>query len=139
MKVPLNTIQHPDEFPIEFHPNKNTLSKTYSEQTLQLLCHSPQAYPQGTVMDISVPTIGAHAQVTGIVDQCVRDEDHNHYALCLHFPSHDAQMRIRMLEQLCYIQRYRQHILDSEGRELDEQGAALEWIKHYAHLFPCIT
>lgn len=134
-----NVIQHPDEFPIEFHPNHRDPIPTCDKQGLQLLCRSQQAYQQGLVLDISVPSISQQAPVTSIVERCIRDEANRRYELSLCFPCSDTQMRIRMLEQLCYIQRYRQHILVNEERQLDEQDAALEWIKHYAHLFPAIT
>ncbi len=42
----------------------------------------------------------------------------------------------RMLAQIALIERYRVDILRREGRRLDSDGAALEWISRYAERFP---
>jgi len=43
-----------------------------------------------------------------------------------------------MVEQLCYIERYRREVREKEGRELDSSSAAAEWIAKYAANFPRI-
>ncbi len=43
---------------------------------------------------------------------------------------------IRMIEQLCYIECYKKKVLDNEGRELDSDEAAKEWIEKFATEFP---
>jgi hypothetical protein len=44
--------------------------------------------------------------------------------------------KARMVEQVCTIEKYRQDVLENEGRELDSQEAAAEWITRYAGRFP---
>ena len=42
----------------------------------------------------------------------------------------------RMLAQVTLIERYRASVLRREGRRLDSDSAALEWIARYAEHFP---
>lgn len=41
-----------------------------------------------------------------------------------------------MVEQVCYIENYRQEVLRKEGRQLDGEAAAREWIDRFAASFP---
>ncbi len=43
---------------------------------------------------------------------------------------------MRMVEQVCHIERYRADVLEREGRALTGEQAAEEWIKRYAEDFP---
>jgi hypothetical protein len=43
---------------------------------------------------------------------------------------------VRMVEQLCYIEQYRQQVRHTEGRELTSEQAASEWISRFATDFP---
>lgn len=52
------------------------------------------------------------------------------------FTGEDEANRVRMVEQICQIESYRQRILETEGRRLSNQEAALEWIKKHAARFP---
>jgi len=47
--------------------------------------------------------------------------------------------RMRMMEQLCHIENYRQQVLDTEGRALNPEQAASEWIDHHAAAFPALS
>jgi hypothetical protein len=42
----------------------------------------------------------------------------------------------RMVAQVQHIKHYRQEVLRVEGRVLDDDSAALEWIERYAATFP---
>ena len=44
----------------------------------------------------------------------------------------------RMVEQVQQIRHYRQEVLRVEGRMLDDDSAAREWIARYAATFPPI-
>jgi hypothetical protein len=43
---------------------------------------------------------------------------------------------MRMLEQVCHIESYRKQVRVNEGRELNDEEAALEWISRNAAGFP---
>lgn len=44
--------------------------------------------------------------------------------------------RIRMVEQVCHIEQYKEDVKAREGRCLTGTQAALEWIQRYASKFP---
>ena len=48
----------------------------------------------------------------------------------------ETAFAVRMIEQVCHIEQYRQQVSKKEGRELSRDGAALEWITQHAALFP---
>lgn len=126
-------IRHPDEFPIELDiKESNSLSTT--PPSLELVCHSDKAFHSGEGITLKIPSIAAQLEVNGTIQSC--NNASNGYELGIAFGDNCALMRIRMLEQLCYIQRYRNHVLTVEGRDISDQDAALEWINKYAHLFP---
>ena len=129
-----NYIHHPDEFPIKLTPRECENLLSNSNPALKLVCHSNTQFLSGDVIGIEVPSVGPDLEVTGVIDWCSTSD--KGYELGITFANQDALMRIRMLEQLCYIQRYRKHVLSIEGRDLSEQDAALEWIDKYANLFP---
>ena len=41
-----------------------------------------------------------------------------------------------MVEQICHIEHYKSEVLAREGRHLDGEQAAREWIQKFAHGFP---
>jgi hypothetical protein len=43
---------------------------------------------------------------------------------------------VRMIEQLCYIDHYKQSVELNEGRTLTGEEAAMEWIEKFAGKFP---
>ncbi len=126
-------IHHPEEFPIELDSYPPEASQS-TASSLQLMCSSNTPYHFGDKVRIKIPDIAEHLEVYGVVNSCISAAQG--YDISISFCDDDARMRIRMLEQLCYIQRYRRHILQSEGRSLNDQDAALEWIGRYADLFP---
>jgi hypothetical protein len=52
--------------------------------------------------------------------------------------SKDA-FRIRMVEQICHIEHYKNEIREKEGRLLNGREAALEWINKYAGSFEVLA
>lgn len=126
-------IRHPDEFPIELNIQESQPTPFHSAY-FQLVCRSSQPFHYGDSIAIKIPSVATHMEVKGTIESCKNSD--NGYEIGIGFNNEDALMRIRMLEQLCYIQRYRAFVQSTEGRALSEQDAAIEWIGKYAHLFP---
>ncbi len=61
---------------------------------------------------------------------------HACYELGIQFLAREDLFAARMVEQLCYIERYRREVLNTEGRELSSADAAREWIARFAEDFP---
>lgn len=54
------------------------------------------------------------------------------YEVGIQFIDHDEEFKMRMVEQVCQIEDYKQRMLIEEGRDLDTETAAKEWIDKYA-------
>ncbi|MGB0204770.1 MAG: hypothetical protein ACPF9K_06950 [Neptuniibacter sp.] len=127
-------IHHPEEFSIQLNTQKTPPLFSDKPLDLKLICHSSTAFSTGESVAINLPSVSLDQEVTGIVDSCTSTQQG--FELGIKFPNPDELMRIRMLEQLCFIKRYRDHVLHTEGRDISDQDAALEWIAKYARLFP---
>lgn len=73
-------------------------------------------------------------EIEGEVVWCHPQQDHYLIGVCFH-TDQDAYS-VRMVEQLCRIEEYREKIRRTEGRELDPDQAAREWIEQHAADFP---
>lgn len=127
-------ILHPNEIPIVLQPMSPPSLPEPGPSNLKLLCHSQEPYAVGSNVGISIPLIEPGSEVIGQVSGCHADQDG--YEITVTFTQRESVMHIRMLEQLCYIHRYREAVRQSEGRHLNEHDAALEWVAKYAALFP---
>lgn len=55
------------------------------------------------------------------------------------FESYHEAFRLRMIEQICHIETYREELYQQQGRRLCYENAAQEWIERYADTFPTLT
>ena len=70
----------------------------------------------------------------GIVVWC--SKRNNLYVVGVKFMDSQTAFRVRMVEQICYIEGYRKKVFEAEGRQLSYEEAAIEWITKYAKSFP---
>jgi hypothetical protein len=63
-------------------------------------------------------------------------QENGAYVMGAAFIQQNDLFRARMVEQVCYIEHYRNEMRRSEGRDLTSEEAALEWIDLYAADFP---
>ncbi|MGH1430710.1 MAG: PilZ domain-containing protein [Neptuniibacter sp.] len=127
-------IHHPEEFSIELQQKKTPYPISDKFLNLKLVCHSSTPFSSGESVAIHLPTVSNNEEVMGVVEWC--NSAQRGFELGIKFSDPNELMRLRMLEQICFIKRYRNHVLHIEGRDLSDQDAALEWIAKYARLFP---
>lgn len=60
------------------------------------------------------------------------------YEIGIEFEKSRDVFRLRMIEQICHIEHYRNEVERLEGRQLSAQEAAGEWISKYAGDFPAL-
>ncbi len=130
-------IRHPSDVPIRY--SLTDLAKQEAEQLKDIseggLCFSAQAALQpGAKVQIEIPIEDPPFAAEGTVIWCDKLDDH--YEIGVQFADDNEQFKLRMVEQLCYIERYKKDILINEGRELTGEEAALEWIAKHADEFP---
>jgi hypothetical protein len=73
-------------------------------------------------------------QADGVVVWCHASD--GAFEVGVRFEGAETDYSVRMVEQVCQIEHYRQEVLKAEGRELTSEQAALEWIQKSAARFP---
>ena len=130
-------IRHPADIPIEFQqdgpaPSHSETLTNISEGGLAF--HSHNALAVGAVIMIRIALYQPAYQARARVAWC-RPTD-NGFDIGAELLDPDDVFRARMVEQLCYIEHYKQLVLRTQGRQLSGQDAALEWIGKFAARFP---
>ena len=90
----------------------------------------------GEVLQLRIPTVDPPFEAQGRVTWC-RPEAGN-FLVGIQFLDRSDAFRSRMVQQVCAIEQYRREVREQEGRELDTQEAAAEWIARYAGRFPVL-
>ena len=130
-------IRHPSSIPITYHLG-DTLDP-HVELTSNIghggLCfRSDVPIEIGTPIHLSIPVHEPAFEADGTVVWCKNRGDH--YEVGVDFGDADQEFRVRMVEQVCYIEHYKQEVEHDEGRCLTSREAALEWIRKYGGNFP---
>lgn len=88
----------------------------------------------GAQIRVCIDVVDPRFEAEGIVTYCRQKSDH--YLVGVEFIYRDDLYIVRMVEQICHIQHYKQQVAAREGRSLSPQEAADEWISKYANRFP---
>ncbi|MBN1981786.1 MAG: PilZ domain-containing protein [Chitinivibrionales bacterium] len=134
-------IRHPVDIPIVYYlENKETTHPRHKNRYLNDISHGGLSFvskeyikPQ-TRISIQVPIIQTVPHISAIVIWCKKRDEIYHVGV--KFLDPDSEFKIRMVEQLCYIEQFKQQVFETEGRNLSGEEAAMEWIKKYANSFP---
>ncbi len=130
-------IRHPATIPI-FYDQIDLAAKRkdwLKDISLGGLCfQSKRLIEAGTVLLIQIPLATPVFQERAMVVWC--QPTNAHYDIGVRFMAEESNFRMRMVEQVCYIEKYKQDMVELEGRELSGEEAALEWIRKYARNFP---
>ena len=95
---------------------------------------SSQAIETGQKVGVCIPILQQDNYLAGTVVWCEKSK--KGYEIGLEFEGKKDVFRLRMIEQICHIEHYRKEIKIVEGRELNSEEAAKEWISRYAGDFP---
>lgn len=89
----------------------------------------------GTLVTLRIPYLRpAFEAISARVAWC--DAEAGRYLVGVQFADAEMAFRMRMVEQVCHIESYRQHMQRHEDRQLTPEQAAEEWICRYASSFP---
>lgn len=130
-------IRHPSEVPIDYQlgGRANTRHDRLTNFSVGGLCFAcTQRIEPGLEIRFTIPVTPPAFHATGIVVWCRQEEDE--FNVGIRFAEEKTAFAVRMVEQLCYIEHYRQSVLEDEGRQLTGEEAALEWIGKFADNFP---
>lgn len=133
-------IRHPSDIPIEVlfskpsskSSGKKEKLKNISYGGLSFSSHQPMRAGDTLIVRISISKPEFVAE--GTVSWCMPQDDE--YLIGVEFLKQDDAFMARMVEQICYIEQYKNEVLKAEGRQMDSTQAALEWIQKFASKFP---
>jgi len=132
-------LRHPSEMPIRIHCEDYHRHEAHTLCNVSLgglACRSEEPLEVGSEVSVEIPVGQMPFKARATVAWCHRSRAS--YELGIQFIDSETAFAARMVEQLCYIERYRQHVYKNEGRTLDSSEAAVEWITKYANSFPHI-
>lgn len=136
-------IRHPSGVPIEVtldwaeDEDDETVDQTITNVSLgglAFVSHKPLELLER--VRICIPVLNEENYLVGNVVWC--EKVGAGYEIGIEFEKSRDAFRLRMIEQICHIEHYRKEIARLEGRELNPQEAAKEWISKYAGEFPAL-
>jgi hypothetical protein len=131
-------IRHPSDIPIEYQADSGCCAA--SRDRLRnigqggLAFRSGCALPVGTAITLRISRVQPDFEVRGQVVWC-RSES-GVFEIGVAFLDPSDLFQVRMVEQICHIEQYKADVLASEGRRLNGEQAAQEWIEKFAGDFP---
>ncbi|CAN5691845.1 hypothetical protein BH23GEM10_BH23GEM10_09130 [soil metagenome] len=133
-------IRHTLDVPLEVQ--RDGVGPTITQQGVNVssggLAFLYDACPvNGDIVRIRIPTVEPPFEARARVVWC-RPED-GRFLVGVEFQDSADAFRVRMVEQVCAVEQYREKVLKEEGRRLSSQEAAAEWIGRYAGRFPSGT
>jgi hypothetical protein len=128
-------IRHPTDVPIEVS-RAGRLAAGYTRNISHggLAFQSRVDFEPGALVEVRIPTVRPRFESRARVVWC--NARQGEFELGVEFLEVEDAFRARMVEQVCYIETYRQDVLRTEGRSLSSEEAAMEWIGRYAADFP---
>lgn len=127
-----NYIRHPTSIPIQIsageHDSTRVLVNNLSAGGLSFFTNIPVKV--GSVVDLMIPCVIPDYQGEGVI-VWRRSQEPEGFEVGVRFANDDEYFRVRMVEQVCQIEEYRQQLADI-GRHLSTEEAAREWIARFA-------
>ncbi len=130
-----NYIRHPTSIPIHVsnggHSDTQVMVNNLSAGGLSFFTDIPVKV--GSVVDLMIPCVTPDYQGEGVI-VWRRNQPPRGFEVGVRFANDDEYFRVRMVEQVCQIEEYRQQLAEV-GRNISTEEAALEWIKRFAANF----
>jgi len=130
-------IRHPSDIPIECRLQKDDESSKCCASNISiggLSFHHDSYIEPGSIVHIKIDISDPPFETDAIVSWC--NEADGAYEVGIRFESDAIEFSMRMVEQICHIEHYRNEVMRKEGRILSSDEAASEWISKYANTFP---
>jgi hypothetical protein len=127
-------IRHPARIPIDVSVDSASArrAKTWDVAVGGLCFESDQALQPGHKIHLRID-MHQPFEAQAVVVWCRPAADH--YDVGVQFDDEYTKYAVRMVEQACWIEDYRRKVFNEEGRKLNTDQAAAEWISRYASKF----
>lgn len=130
-------IRHPTDIPLHYrvaNAPENGHPYLHDVSTGGLSFTSDQCFETGQVLTIQIHVSDPPFETQGKVVWCHPRDERYQVGIC--FDSMEQAFALRMVEQICHIEKYREVVRELEHRELSSEEAAHEWIERHAQDFP---
>jgi hypothetical protein len=130
-------IRHPAKIPIEYAVNRDDpVSGIHAHNVGEcgLAFHTDHKLTPGTRINLRIPLVDPPFETVAKVVWCHLRGDG--FETGVEFSRSDQAYSVRMCEQVCHIENYRNEVKAAEGRELTPEEAAAEWVSKFAAKFP---
>ena len=125
-----NYIRHPTSIPIAISGEQRINVKANNLSAGGLCFFTDIPVRVGAVVDLNISYVKPDYKGEGVI-VWRRGARPSGYEVGVRFANDDEYFRLRMVEQVCQIEKYRQQLMET-GRNLTSEAAALEWIERYA-------
>lgn len=138
--MPRRFIRHPAAIPIKICSPASAKEDSVHNVTTQdvsaggLSCETNSLMNPGEAVEVEISLETPPFKTIGHVVWCKNKGDG--FLVGIGFADLATAYAVRMVEQVCYIEEYRQKVLQEEGRDLNPEEAAIEWIAAHAQDFP---
>ena len=134
-------IRHPSDIPIEYQVDTDSTGIAHEHLNNispgGLSFNANRELSTGTVITIRITYVEPKVEIKGQVAWC--HSEGTNFVVGVAFLEEDDLFRLRMVEQICHIEHYKAQVLATEGRRLNGEQAAREWIQKFAGEFPHFT
>lgn len=130
-------IRHPSDIPFEYkvlghtdHASRKMIDVSHGGLRFSL----EHPLSPGDEVQITIDVMEPAFETQGVVVWCYPSK--GVYETGVEFKNEYQAFSVRMVEQICQIEHYRNEMLNNEGRQLSSEEAAKEWIEQSAADFP---
>lgn len=131
-------IHHPAEVPVKLviSDSQFPLLSIDESASTGVYIHTSTQYPVNSCVEVEINVQTPAFFAKGYICSSEPLKDGIGYETGVVFDCPKTAFAVRMIEQVCYIEQYRQQVSVTEGRELTIDSAATEWITQHAASFP---
>ena len=136
MKEKRKYLRHSIDIPVDICMDKVAASRNEYLDNISVggLCFkSKKVLKKGLLIEIEIPLTHPVFKAKGKVVWC--EKQGKFYHVGLKFVGKVDKFKMHMVEQICYIRKYKEKVFEKEGRNLTGTQAALEWIERNAYKF----
>jgi Tfp pilus assembly protein PilZ len=139
MAFVMEFVAHPQDIPLQI---KEVDDRALPETSIKregfggISIETSRSYKIGQYVEVKLSEIDPNFCVTGRIVLC--DDIQDQYKISIEFPKNEDCYCVRMIEQLSQIEHYRRQA-KNQGRRLNYNEAADEWIKQFAASFPAFS
>lgn len=128
----------PIEINIEYHEDYRGEDDTITNVSLGGLCFiASDRLDVDEAIQVKFPVLDEKKSLDGRVVWCSKTD--RGYEVGLEFEDPEEVERLRMVDQICQIETFREKVEKERGRRLSSEEAAREWISRYAGEFSALN